>query len=356
MLEGLTLLPIARMRRGVRFRELAVADTARVLCDAGTSLMCAINGIGYWSLVAGYLAGHACHAIFILYAAGMRPAWPTTRGLSAPLSNAKRLLVASITNFAAESADAWVGGAVVGAAALGGYTFMMSLARSPIEKIAGIIAFASGSLLGNLRANSARIGQAVLRLARVTSLLIFPVFAGIALVADDLVVGVLGPKWHPFVPSLRILCLFFAMQPLYSALDDAAIALGHSRASAINGVISLLILPVSFFVLGRHIGATGLALAWLIPRPLLIARLLLIFNRSTGLRLSPWIACFREPVLGVLLMAVAVSAAQRFPSMAALSHLPRLVFLSTLGATVYGVFLLTFARADVLWLRGQIKR
>ncbi len=356
MLEGLTLLPIARMRRGVRFRELAVADTARVLCDAGASLLCAINGFGYWSLVAGYLAGHACHAMFILHAAGMRPAWPSTRGLSEPLSNAKRLLVASITNFAAESSDAWVGGAVVGAAALGGYTFMMSLARSPIEKIAGIIAFASGTLLGNLRANTARIGQAVLRLARITSLLIFPAFAGIALVADDLVLGILGPKWHPFVLSLRILCLFFAMQPLHSALDDAAITLGHSKASAMNGVISLLILPVSFFVFGRYLGATGLALAWLVPRPILIARLLLLFNRTTGLRLSSWISCFREPVLGVLLMALVVSGAQRLPGMLALSHLPRLIFLSALGATVYAAFLLIFARADVLWLRGLIKR
>lgn len=356
LLEGLTLLPIARMRRGVRFRELAIADTARVLCEAVTSLTFAINGFGYWSLVAGFLAGHACHAIFILRAAGMFPAWPTTRGLTEPLHNAKRLLFASLTNFTAESSDAWVGGAVVGAAALGGYTFMMSLARSPIEKIAGIIAFASGSLLGNLRANTARIGQAVLRLTRVTSLLIFPAFAGIALVADDLVLGVLGPKWHPFVPALRILCLYFAMQPLATALDDAAIALGHARASAANGVISLLILPASFFVLGRQFGATGLALAWLIPRPFVIARLLRLFNRQTGVRLAAWASCFREPIIGVVLMALAVTAIQRLPALVGLGSIVRLLLASCVGAAVYAAFVLTFAKADVLWLRGQLKR
>ncbi len=354
--DGLTLVPVARMRKAVRFREIASADAARTLVEAGASLTFALRGFGYWSLIIGFLSGIATYAALITRAAGMWPSRPTFTGLGPTLRNARRLLVASVTTFTATSSDGWVGGAVTGTAALGGYAYMAGLARAPIEKLAGIITYASGSLLGNFEGDPERVGRTIVRMTRLTSLLMFPIFAGVALVADDLVLGLLGEKWEPYTMALRILCLNAALLPMSAALDQAAVALGHSRTVAMNGVVLLLLLPFSFFSLGGLFGATGLALAWLVPVPLILGRLVLLVRRETGTPIRAWLAALRLPTLGIAVMSAGVLLLQSSSTVAPLAPLVRLSACAAVGATLFIGFMLLFASEDIAWLRQRLAR
>lgn len=354
--DGLMLVPIARMRRAVRFRELATIEGIRVLVEAATSIALALRGYGYWALVGGHLAGLTTQATLVIRSTQSWPARPTRHGLEEPLRNARSLLSASITSFAATSSDAWVGGAVTGAVGLGGYSFMNSLARAPIEKISGIVSYASGSLIGNLHNDPARVGRTVLRLARVSVLLMFPIFAGIALVAEELVLGLLGEKWLPYTNALRLLCLFAMTQPIHSALEQAAIATGRARTVAGNGGILLLLLPAAFFLLGSEYGATGLAAAWLVPMPIVMLRLLLTVRETTGTRLFDWLAAVRGPAFSVSAMAVAVVLVSSIGVVQNSVPLVRLAIMAATGVVAYTSLLSLVAREDLRWLIARIRR
>jgi O-antigen/teichoic acid export membrane protein len=238
---------------------------------------------------------------------------------------------------------------------LGGYSYMNGLARSPIEKLAGLVTYAASALLGNMHGDPERIARATLRLARLTMLLMTPVFVGVALVAEPLVRGLLGDKWLPFVPALQVLSVYAASYPLTSAFDQAAIALGHTRISALNGLILLVTLPASFFLLGREYGATGLALAWLVPLPLTFGRLVLTIRRMAGLSIGLLIRELWVPVAASLVMAAAVLLLRSPVRSMTEQPLVELALLAASGASTYALLCLWLARGDLIWLRERIR-
>ena len=354
--EGLMVVPVARMRRAVRLREIASAEASRVLVDAVTAVTLALLGQRHWALVGGYLAGISTYSLFILRASRMWPARPGIAGIENPIRNAKRVMVGSVSTFLASSADAWIGAGVVGATNLGGYSYMNSLSRSPLEKISGVVTYSAASLLGNLGADPQRITSAMLRIVRSTAIVMFPVFVGIALVAEPLVLSLLGAKWQPYVLTLQLLCAYAAMQPILHAIDQVIVALGQTRTSAINGIINLVLLPPSFFFLGKAIGPAGLALAWFVPLPLVMLRSLWIVKSHSGVQPVEISRAVGRPLLAAGVMSVAVVGLAALLPPELDKPLFRLVSLSLLGALVYVSTIWIVAEPDVRWLGDRVLR
>jgi O-antigen/teichoic acid export membrane protein len=117
---------------------------------------------------------------------------------------------------------------------------------------------------------------------RLAATMMFPIFVGIVLVSSDLVEGLLGEKWMPFLAALQVYCLYAMFLPIRSSCITGAVAAGASRVVAGTGLIVLFILPPSFFLLGDRLGATGLALAWLLPLPVVISRLVQALRERIG--------------------------------------------------------------------------
>jgi O-antigen/teichoic acid export membrane protein len=131
LMEGLTLVPVARMRRDLRFRELPIFDAVGLVTNGIVALAAAFAGLQYWALVLGYVSGRLASTILVLRAYALLPAWPRLQGLQKTLKDASNLLVAGMSTFLAESSDAWIGAAVAGPKVLGGYKFMVGLAKPP---------------------------------------------------------------------------------------------------------------------------------------------------------------------------------------------------------------------------------
>jgi teichuronic acid exporter len=349
IMEGLTLVPVARMRRDLRLRELPIFDAVALLTNGLVALAGAFAGLRYWALILGYISARSVYTILVLRAYALPPAWPRIKGLQQTLKDAGNLLVSGMSVFVAESSDAWVGGAVVGSRALGGYRFMIGLAAAPLDKISGILLYVAGSALGNIREDLGRLRAALIRLVRLTATLMFPIFVGIALVGADLVDGLLGEKWMPFLPALQIYCLYAMFIPIRSILYQGAVAVGSSRVVAGTGLILLFLLPPSFFLLGDRFHATGLALAWLLPAPLVMTRFVHVLRERIGFGWSHlWDALYR-PFLNVAIMAIGVMMLDYLPLMASYHPLGRMVIQALAGASLYALLVLQRQKKDIQW-------
>lgn len=354
LLEGITLVPAARMRRELRLRDLSLFRSARVIAEAVSSVAFALAGFRYWSLVLGHVIGRAVETALIFRAVDFTPSWPRFAGLEQPLASARRLLVASVATFLAYSSDAWVGALSAGTVALGGYSFMAGLARAPLDKVSGIVIYVAGSAFGTIGANPRRLASVVVRMARLTAMVMCPLFAGIALVADDLVLGLLGDKWLSYIPALRWLCLYAALAPLHATLKQAAIAAGASRDVAHTGLMLLVVMPPAFYVCGTRFGATGLALAWLFPMPLILERLQAVLADRIGLTRRTLATALFKPLIAVSLMAAVVLTLGRVPLVEQQHAIVRLAFLSSMGALAYSLLVLRLQRDDLKWLLAKL--
>lgn len=349
LLEGLTLVPVARMRRDLRLRELSIFHAVAVLTHSLVALAGAFAGLQYWALVLGHVTSRLIETILVFRASALAPAWPRLEGLRKTLRDAGNLLVSSVTTFVGQSSDAWIGGAVVGTHVLGGYRYMIGLAASPLDKISGILVYLAAPALGNVREDLPRLRGAIVRLVRLTATLMFPIFVGIALVGVDLVDGLLGNKWMPFLPALQVYCLYAMFLPVRAVLNQGAVAVGASGVVAGTGILRLLILPPAFFLLGDRFGATGLALAWLLPLPLVITRLVQALRERIGFGWSHlWDALF-PALLKVSIMAVGVVMLEYVPIIASAHPIARLLIQASVGAIIYVTLVFRLQKNDIRW-------
>ncbi len=355
LIAGITVIPVARMRRELRLRELSIFHAVLAITESVTAVTCAILGFGYWSLVVGFVAGQVVFTGLVVRAFSIRPLFPSLEGLHKTLSDARKVLVAQVSNFFAESSGAWVGAIAAGTTALGGYSFMSGLANSPLEKISGILMYVGGSAIGSIRDDAERLTRALIRMIRITATVMFPIFAGIILVADDLIFALLGEKWIDYVPALQIYCVYAMFVPLLSIIGTGVIAAGGARDIAHSGLIRLFIMPPAFYILGSAYGATGLALAWILPIPFVFALLQRsLFNRLE-MSITTTLAALMRPFFSIAIMSIVIVLIFGMKFTSGWSPLAILGSKVVLGGLVFLPLVVFLQRDDLRWLLASME-
>ena len=156
----------------------------------------------------------------------------------------------------------------------------------------------------------AALAEAYGELAELQALLGLPITVGVALVAPELVLGLLGPAWGGTADAARLVglstALFFAAGP-YTSLF---VALGQPRRNLWIAVATL-VLPLAALVSFRPTTSSGVALAW--STQCVALPPLLIWMVLRELRRSPlWLARRLAPaVLATAAMMAAVLVLRR---------------------------------------------
>lgn len=355
LLEGLRVVPEARMRRDFRFRDLAVLASGRVVVQAVASLLCAALGLGYWALVIGHLAGLGAAAGMALWMLRIFPLRPRLTGLRETLASSAHVLTGGVTQMIGERSDAWIGGAVLGATPLGGYVYMKGIAGAPLEKVSGILLYVAAAAFGTVEGEPERMRSLVLRSLRVMALMMFPLFTGLAITSQSLISAVLGEQWLPYAGTLQISCAYGMIVPIVTLLRSAVMAVGGAPEMARTGGISLLVLPPAFFLLGSRFGPDGLAAALLLPLPWIAERYIAVLVGRIGLTRRQVGACLLRPLATVAVMATMVVLTAQIEPVREARPLVRLLVQCTVGAIGYGGLSWLIQKDDLLWLIGRLR-
>lgn len=82
--------------------------------------------------------------------------------------------------------------------------------------------------LSSLQDDLVRLKQLARRSIKISAFLILPMMTGLAAVAEPLTLLVLGGKWLPAVPFIRICCFSYAFWPIHTTNLSAINAVGRS--------------------------------------------------------------------------------------------------------------------------------
>ena len=107
-------------------------------------------------------------------------------------------------------------------------------------------------VLSEQQDNAAGMKQMMRRSVMVSSFLVLPMMAGLAAVAEPLILLLLTEKWLPCVPFLQIICIDFAFYPIHTANLQAINAMGRSdvmlKLELIKKAYGVIILAVTALV------------------------------------------------------------------------------------------------------------
>ena len=246
LMNALTAVSNGRIIREGRFAVFAAGDLISTGAGAATALTAALHGWGAWSLVAQQL---------VLWTA--KVVWVTWKGRAAfglywRFGEARALMAfgvstigAILADFVSRNVDSLIVGGVLGVASLGFYAMAYQIVRVPDMLISGplylYIYTAMSRTVGDASA-SANLAMAALRLG---SVVLAPLFCGLALVADLAVPLVLGDRWYGAIAPLRLLSFAGFFFCLCSIMATTMMGLGRSKVQL---AMSMLLAAVTIAV------------------------------------------------------------------------------------------------------------
>jgi O-antigen/teichoic acid export membrane protein len=299
-------VPLALLQRDMRFKALALIDLSQALVLAISMVGFAIAGFRYWTLVCGGVLSALISAGAILRLRHAPFAWPRRKSLKPAISLSSNVLVSRLCWYVSANADFLVAGRILGKAALGFYNVGWTLASVPVDRVTTLVGQVTPAFFTAVQTDPAALRRYLLRITEGIALITFPLSLGLALVARDFVVAVLGPKWEGTVAPLQILAAYAAFRSITPLLAQVLHSIRDTRFPMWTMVAAALVMPTSFYFSGQRWGTVGLAMAWVLVDPLLAV---LLYRRVfSKIELSPraYLEALWPALSGTTLMAAAV--------------------------------------------------
>lgn len=307
-LVALGTVPKAMLEKALKFKAIAGADTASAIVNGLAALTAAWAGWGAWSLVVGTLAGYAVQTT-ALWALHRRPVGLLfSRTEVAELFGfSAKVLGSRLLGYFAANIDYIIIGRMLGPAALGAYSLAYKLVTWPMMKISHVALRVLFPAFARVQHDDAAMQRNYMRFTGTLALIIFPLLAGLAVLAPEAVPLLFGPQWGAAVFPTQVLCGVGAFKALVCSVGTIFVSKGRPDIELklnLFGAVKL----VPFLLIGVHWGLNGVAIALLLSS-LTGAPLQQYFaNRLLGLPAKTYMASLTVPTVATAALAVMLLA------------------------------------------------
>ncbi|TFV84079.1 polysaccharide biosynthesis protein [Microbacterium sp. dk485] len=329
LLVALSAVPVAVLRRGLRFRALAVQSVVAALLAQAVAIALALAGAGVWALICQTYVAQAVILVAAWISSRWRPRWAFRwRTLSAMVRFGTKVVAVNVVSSARLWAESAVIANVLGAAALGRLSIAQRLVQTMQEVATSAIAPISTVVFAQVRDDPERLRRGYARALGLAYVVITPALTALAVLSPLLVPLLFGAQWQESARAAQALAIA-AIFTLGAVLDHGLFyGLGRPGrwlvyAAVVDALtVAATIVAVSSGIVAVAIGFAIVAAAATIARWLLVAR---------AIGASPWTVA--RPLAGAVVMA-AGSGAAGWLVLVLLSGLPALVSVAAGGAAI----------------------
>jgi O-antigen/teichoic acid export membrane protein len=245
LFEGLAMVGIGLLRRQLRFRELSIITVATyVLGYLVVAVSLALLGAGVWSLVIGALVSSGSQTVW-QYALLRHPLRPVLRWkpYQEICSYGMRLSGAYLLDYVGSSLDTFTVGRFASTAVVGQYSRAYYLAVQPFRVyLTQALTLVLFPHLSRIQHDGVRLRRAYLSVLMLGNVLVFPMCAGVAVAAPELVRVVLGSQWGlaaTIVPWFALAGGCSVISSLSQTTAEARAALNRSMLVQATYVVAL---------------------------------------------------------------------------------------------------------------------
>lgn len=335
-LSSLGIVPRAILEREMRFKSLAFIDLTSVILAGAFGVFLAWDGAGAFSLVGQRLAIPLIAAVGVWAVIPWIPTpafdWGALKEL---LGFGGNLTGFNAFNYWIRQVDDFLVGRFGGSQALGIYNRAYAVMLLPIRQVTQGIGNVAFPAMSKIQDQEIRLRRNYLKLLGLIALVTFPMMAGLAIVAEEFVLGLLGSDWAGMIPILQILCFVGLMQSIGSTTGLIYKSQGRTDIMFRWGIASGIVTLVAFGI-GIQWGVLGVTVAYALRNLALTYFNFSIPGRLIGMSFSSVLKAIRGPslaTLGMVLVLLPISEWTLLPS----SNLLRLGALVLLGVVVYSI-------------------
>jgi len=345
-------VPNALIVRTMSFKMLALRTTVASVVTALVCLGLLWAGFGLWALAFSQLAGSIAACIGAMVGARWLPQLQFDRSALRDLrafglfSNGNHFITTI-------NIDQLLIGALMGPAWLGIYSFARRIFQILTDLIAGALNLVSYALLSSMQSEPKKLREAYLLGTFASSVVAFPVFAGLALVSADLIPFAFGRSWVAAVPVVQAFCVLGLLTAVGILQSSLIRSQGHANLWFYY-ILGKQAATVLYIFLFASWGVVALTTSLVILNVLLWLPTLQMVVRLLGISLWTYLRSFALPVLATLTMCACGWLVQHELGTAD----PLLRLATTIGAAAlsYGAVIVVLGRKQIVTLVGFVRR
>ena len=221
-------------------KQTSIMQMASIIISGIAAVCMAYAGWAYWGLAAQSLVYVACITFFAWYFSPWRPTLHIDLGPAWKMFGfSSKLLVNSLAfQFNNNAFGVLLNRFFPGGHIAGIYDNARKWDDRAISTIGGMVQGVAQPVLRDAAGGESRLIPAFRKMLRFTCFVSFPCLLGLALIAEDFIVLLVGEKWHASANMLSLLCIYGAFSPVVTLYSNLVISRGRSTINMVIGLVN----------------------------------------------------------------------------------------------------------------------
>jgi teichuronic acid exporter len=322
------------LAKEMNFKSRSKIDFLASVCGSISALAMAYAGMGYWSLILANLA--VLFFRFIGYNIELkRVYWPSLNfsGTTDAIKFGATLAMTGLLFTVFMKVDILIAGQFLEQNQLGIYAVALHIALLPMAKAMPLINEVAYPMYAAIRKDEKEYVRIFCYIFRITTIYSFPLFYGIAAVAEDAVMLILGDKWLAAVLPLQLILLTIPLRLVTNLFTPLMKALGYPSTGLIHVCFSIIVTVIIIYLSAPY-GINAIAASWLISTPFFFLFALMLCTKRSKIPFKKLVVALSPPLLASFIMLAAITAFNSYFDDA----LPRwlnLILTVIMGALIY---------------------
>ncbi|HZJ22952.1 MAG TPA: MOP flippase family protein [Anaerolineales bacterium] len=344
ILNALSTTQLAILQRKLAFKNLAARSLAATTVGGVVGISMAFAGFGVWSLVGQNLVRAVAAAIILWRSSDWRPGFNVSKKHYKELFSFGASIVGNnVLNVLIRRSDDFLIGYFLGPTLLGyytvGYRLLLIIIRL-VTEVTNTVAFPTFS---RIQHEPERMRRAFYKVTQYTSLLSFPVFIGLGVLAPELVPALFGTQWTPSIPVMQVLSMIGILQSVL--FFNGSVIRASGKPSWELGIMLLsAVCSVIGFLIAVQWGIVAVAASFVIVGYMLAPVSYIAVRRLIQIDFRTYLRQFTAPLFASLIMVVAIVGLKYFLKDQSLNLYLELSIYLLAGVLAYGLVIGLTAR------------
>lgn len=258
IVNALSLVQHSVLIQQIDFKTQTIVRSVAVLVSGGVAVFLAFQGWGVWSLVARYALLDLMTTVMFWVLGRWRPTMQFSRESFRRLFGfgSKILAAAVLDKFFVHIYKLLIG-KFFAATTLGFYTQAGTFTNMVINTLFRTVQSVTYPVLAKLQDDREKLKLGYRKMLQLSSFIIVPAMTVLGVLAEPVLVTLVGEKWLPATPMLQLLCLSGVTYHLSTVNLNMLLVLGRSDLSLKLEVIKKVNIAIAI-VVGLQFGIYGL--------------------------------------------------------------------------------------------------
>lgn len=306
ILSALSSVQQSLLRRKLAFKSLTTRSLIATISSGIVAVIMAFLGFGVWSLVAKLIVEGAVSVIALWQVSDWRPNFRLSRKhLKELFSFGINIVGGNFVDFLSVHSDDFLIGYYLGPIALGYYTLAYNLLIVMTDLLVSVPNAVAFPVFSKIQKDPVRLKSTFYEVTQLQSIIAFPIFLGVIIVAPEAVRVLYSDKWASSIPVVQILMFIGIVRSasyFYSSIFRSA-----GKPSWRFGIYSLTAaLNVVGFLIVVRMGIIAVAVSYVVVSYLLMPLYFLMIRKLIHVTIQSHLGQYTIALVSSLIMIVVV--------------------------------------------------